>query len=346
MPLCTPLAPSPDAPPTPVAFADIVDAGARLEGIAHRTPINLSSTLDRMTGAHVLLKCENLQRVGAFKFRGAYNALSRLDERARTRGVLAYSSGNHAQAIAHAGALLGIATVIVMPDNAPPVKLAATLGYLDPANPRSRVVTYDHITTKREELGASIAASEGLTVIPPYDHPDVIAGQGTVALEFFEDASRTAPEVSHLFVCVGGGGLLSGCAIAARAVAPNCRVIGVEPALADDAARSFRTRTLHTVHNPPTIADGARTPSLGRWTFPIILAKVDDIITVTDAELLAAMRLVWERCKLVVEPTGALGLAGALKMAREAPGAFAGRPIGIVISGGNADIGALAGLFA
>ena len=335
------LAPNADAPPTPVTFDDVVAGAGRIRGAAHRTPIQTSRTIDAMLGGHALLKCENLQRVGAFKFRGAYNALSKLDGPARARGVLAFSSGNHAQAIALSGALLGIPTVIVMPEDAPPVKIAATRGYLDPKQPRSRVVLYDPKTTKREELGARVAREEGLTIIPPYDHPDVIAGQGTVALELFEDASRAGSIPAWLFVCLGGGGLLSGCAIAARAMAPGCRVIGVEPALADDAARSFRTRTLQSVHNPPTVADGARTPSLGRWTFPLVLANVDDIITVTDEELIGAMRLVWERCKLVVEPTGVLALAGALRMARQTPGVFGGAPIGIVLSGGNADLGAI-----
>lgn len=334
--------PDPDAPPSPVTVQDVRAAAGRISGAAHRTPIHRSRFLDALTGAKIHLKCENFQRAGAFKFRGAYSALSKLDEASRGRGVLAYSSGNHAQAIALAGTLLGIPTVIVMPDNAPTVKLAATRGYLDPRQSRSRVVTYDPGTTRREELGACIASEEGLIVIPPYDHPDVIAGQGTVALEMFEDVRS----LRHLYVCLGGGGLLSGCAIAARGIAPGCRVVGVEPALADDAARSFRTRTLQTVNNPPTIADGARTPSLGRWTFPLVLAHVDDVITVTDEELVDAMRMLWERCKLVVEPTGALALAGVLKTARERPGCFEGADVGVVISGGNADLGALGRFFA
>lgn len=337
MATCDSTTPHPDAPPSPVSVHDVRAAAGRIAGVAHRTPIHRSRHLDALAGARVHLKCENFQRVGAFKFRGAYNALSMLDEASRARGVLAYSSGNHAQAVALAGALLGIPTVIVMPDNAPPVKLAATRGYLDPRQSRSRVVTYDPLGTSREELGARIASEEGLVVIPPYDHPDVIAGQGTVALEMFQDV----PSIEHLYVCLGGGGLLSGCAIGARGNAPGCRVVGVEPALADDAARSFRTRTLQTVHNPPTIADGARTPSLGRWTFPLVLGNVDDVITVTDEELVAAMRMLWERCKLVVEPTGALALAGVLKTAREQTEFFAGADVGVVISGGNADLGAL-----
>ena len=336
-----PLAPDPDRPPTEVAFGDVLAAAERIRGIAHRTPIHTSRTIDALAGGRILLKCENLQRVGAFKFRGAYSALSRLDADGRARGVVTFSSGNHAQAIALSGSVLGIATVIVMPADAPPAKIAATRGYLDPANPRSRIVLYDRATESREEIGAKLAEAEGLTVIPPYDHPDVIAGQGTVALELFEDAATAGAAPTWLFVCLGGGGLLSGCAIAARAMAPGCRVIGVEPAAGDDAARSFRTRTLQTVENPDTIADGARTPSLGRWTFPLVLANVDDVITVTDADLIAAMRLVWERCKLVVEPTGVLGLAGALRMARETPGVFAGATIGVVLSGGNVDLGAL-----
>lgn len=342
----TPLAPDPDRAPTEVAFRDVLSAAERIRGIAHRTPIHTSRTIDALAGGRILLKCENFQRVGAFKFRGAYNAMAQLSATDRERGVVTFSSGNHAQAIALSGSLLGVATVIVMPADAPPAKIAATREYLDPANPRSRIVLYDRATESREEIGARLAAEEGLTVIPPYDHPDVIAGQGTVALELFEDATSLGAAPQWLFVCLGGGGLLSGCAIAARAMASSCKVIGVEPAAGDDAARSFRTRTLQTVENPDTIADGARTPSLGRWTFPLVLAHVDDVITVTDEDLIAAMRLVWERCKIVVEPTGVLALAGALRMAREAPGVFAGATVGVVLSGGNVDLASAGRIFA
>ncbi|MCA9293950.1 MAG: threo-3-hydroxy-L-aspartate ammonia-lyase [Phycisphaerales bacterium] len=321
----------PDAPPSPVALADVQAAAERINGVANHTPTLTSRTVDDMTGARVCFKCENLQRVGAFKFRGAYNALAQLSDEQKRAGVLTYSSGNHAQAIALAGRLLHVPTTIIMPRDAPRVKLEATNGYLGPA---SEVILYDRTEETREALGARIAHERGLTIVPPYDHPHIIAGQGTVALELFEDVGH----LDRLFVCVGGGGLLSGCAIAARGVCQPCKVIGVEPANADDAARSFRTRTLHTVHNPDTIADGARTPSLGRWTFPLVLANVDDVMTVTEDEIVRAMRLIWERLRLVVEPTGALALAGLLQVAKCAQDTVKAQHIGVIISGGNADI--------
>jgi threonine dehydratase len=313
--------------PLPVTYADIEAAAARLAGQAHRTPVLRSRTVDARVGAEVFFKCENFQRIGAFKFRGAYNALAQLDADGRRRGVLTFSSGNHAQAIALAGRLLGIPTVIVMPEDAPPVKLAATRGY------GAEVITYDTKRTTREALGAKIAAERGLTVVPPYDHPHVVAGQGTAAKELLEDRGP----LDWLFVPCGGGGLLSGCAIAATHLAPGCRVVGVEPEAGDDATRSFRTRTLQTVHNPDTIADGARTPSLGRITFPLVLAHVHDMRTVSDRELLDAMLHLWERMKIVVEPTGALGAAGLFKEGD----AVRGRRIGVVVSGGNVDLKAV-----
>jgi threonine dehydratase len=306
-----------------VAYADVVDAAQRLKGVAHRTPVMRSDTLDRRTGASLFLKCENLQRMGAFKFRGAFNALSRIPEEARRRGVVAYSSGNHAQAVALAGGLLGVQTTIVMPDDAPAAKTEATRGY------GARVVSYDRATEQREEIAEAIRAETGGTLIPPFDNEDVIAGAATAALELFEDA---AP-LDALFVPCGGGGLLSGSAIVAREMAPGCRVIGVEPALADDATRSFKTGVLQSVHHPMTIADGARTASLGRFTFPLVRALVDDMVTVSEAEILDATRFLWERMKLVVEPTGALGLAGSLK---GLPGAA--KRVGIILSGGNVDL--------
>jgi threonine dehydratase len=318
--------------PLPVSYADVAAAAARLAGHAHRTPVMTSRTVDARVGAKVFFKCENFQRIGAFKFRGAYNALAQLGEGERRRGVLAYSSGNHAQAVALAGQLLGIRTTIVMPDDAPPVKLEATRGY------GAEVITYDKHRTTREALGASIAAERGLTVIPPYDHPHVVAGQGTAAKELIEDAGP----LDWLFVCCGGAGLLSGCAIAAAHLAPGCKVVGVEPEAGDDATRSFRTRTLQTVHNPETIADGARTPSLGKITFPLVLAYVHDMMTVSDPELLEAMLYLWERMKIVVEPTGALGAAGLFK--RQHP--VGGARVGVVISGGNVDIKAICKLIA
>jgi threonine dehydratase len=313
--------------PLPVSYADVAAAAARIAGHAHRTPVLTSRTVNARTGAEVFFKCENFQRIGAFKFRGAYNALAQLSDEQKHRGVLAFSSGNHAQAIALAGQLLGIRTTIVMPDDAPPVKLAATRGY------GAEVITYDKNVTTREALGASIAAERGLAVIPPYDHPHVVAGQGTAAKELIEEVGR----LDSLYVPCGGAGLLSGCAIATAHLSPGCKVIGVEPAAGDDATRSFRTKTLQTVHNPDTIADGARTPSLGKITFPLVLAHVHAMTTVDDRELLAAMLYLWERMKIVVEPTGALGAAGLFKGGHDA----AGKRVGVVISGGNVDLQAV-----
>ncbi|MFB3429889.1 MAG: threo-3-hydroxy-L-aspartate ammonia-lyase [Phycisphaerales bacterium] len=319
-----------------VAFADVREAANRLAGVANRTPAHTSRTLDSMLGAEAWCKCENFQRVGAFKFRGAYNAIATLEEESKRRGVLTYSSGNHAQGIALAGRLLGVPTTIIMPTDAPPVKIEATRGYLGTG---SEVVLYDRNETTREELGERMSRERGLTVIPPYDHPKVIAGQGTVAKELVEQMAETAggpPDL--LFVCCGGGGLLSGCAIATKALAPRCRVVGVEPAEADDATRSFRTGKLHTVHNPPTIADGARTPSLGRFTFPLVREHVDDMVTVSEAEIASATLFAMERMKIVIEPSGALALAGAMQIARNTPETIRGKRVGVVISGGNLDL--------
>ena len=304
-------------------YDDVQAAAERLEGIAHRTPIATSRTVDARTGATVFFKCENLQRAGAFKFRGAYNALSRLDADKRRRGVLTYSSGNHAQAVALAGRLLEIKATIVMPDDAPAIKLAATREY------GGDVVTYDRRSEDRQELGARLARERGLTLIPPFDHPHVIAGQGTAAKELFEDVGP----LDLLLVPCGGGGLLSGSGLSAAALAPGCRVVGVEPAAGDDATRSFRSGTLQTVGNPDTIADGARTPSLGELTFPLVRRFVHDMLTVTDEQLLRAMAFLWERLKLVVEPTGALAAAALLEGALDARGCR----VGVVLSGGNAD---------
>jgi threonine dehydratase len=316
----------------PVSYVDVAAAAARLASVAHRTPVLTSRTVDERTGAQVFFKCENFQRMGAFKFRGAYNALAQLSDDAKRRGVLTYSSGNHAQAIALAGRLLGIRATIVMPDDAPAVKLAATRGY------GGEVITYDKRATTREALGTAIARERGLTVIPPYDHPHVVAGQGTAAKELIEEAGA----LDWLFVCCGGGGLLSGCAIAAAQLAPGCKVVGVEPEAGDDATRSFRTKTLQSVHNPDTIADGARTPSLGKVTFPLVLAYVHDMLTVSDPELLDAMLYLWERMKIVVEPTGALAAAGLFKGAHDTRG----QRVGVVISGGNVDLKAICRLIA
>ncbi len=317
----------------PVTWADVESAAQLLQGVAHRTPVMTSRTFDERTGTKAFFKCENFQRMGAFKFRGAYNALSRLGPGERSRGVVAFSSGNHAQAVALAGRILGIPAAIVMPADAPEVKVAATKGY------GAEVIFYDRAAGQdREAFAAGIAAERGATLIPPFDHPHVIAGQGTAARELLEE---TGP-LDWLFVCCGGGGLLSGCAVAARHLAPGIKVVGVEPAAGDDAARSFRTKTLQRVENPQTIADGARTQSLGKFTFPLVLGNVHDFTTVTDEELVEAMRFLWERMKLVVEPTGALATAGVLQGGLDTRGAR----VGIILSGGNFDLRAAAKLFA
>jgi threonine dehydratase len=319
--------------PSAVTYADIEAAARRLEGVAHRTPVATSRQFDALAGCRAYFKCENLQRMGAFKFRGAYNALAKLGPEERRRGVVAFSSGNHAQAVALAGSLLGIPATIVMPADAPAVKVAATRGY------GAQVVLYDRAAGEsREAVAERVSREKGATLIPPFDHPDVIAGQGTAAKELFEDAGA----LDFLFVCTGGAGLLSGCAVAASALAPDCRVIGVEPEAGDDAARSLRTRTLQRVDNPVTIADGARTQSLGAITFPLVVRHVHVIITVSDAQFVEAMRFLWERMKLVVEPTGALAAAGVLSGQVDVRGAR----VGIVLSGGNVDLKAAATLFA
>ena len=315
-----------------LTYGDIEAASLRLEGVAHRTPVATSREFNARTGCEAFFKCENLQRMGAFKFRGAYNTLSKLGPEQRSRGVVAFSSGNHAQAVSLAGRLLGIATTIVMPADAPDVKVAATRGY------GAEVVLYDRGAESREQIAERIANERGALVVPPFDHADVIAGQGTTAKELIEDVGA----LDDLFVCCGGAGLLSGCAIAAGHLSPGIRVIGVEPEAGDDAARSLRTRTLQSVENPDTIADGARTSSLGALTFPLVLRYVNDIITVSDAQIVEAMRFLWERMKLVVEPTGALAAAGVLS----GPLDVRNRRVGIVISGGNVDLKAAAKLFA
>jgi threo-3-hydroxy-L-aspartate ammonia-lyase len=312
-----------DAAQLPVDYGDILAAARVLAGRAHRTPVMTSRTIDALTGARVYFKCENLQRTGAFKFRGAYHALARLDPEAQRRGVVAYSSGNHAQAVALAGRLLSIPVVIVMPADAPPVKLEATRGY------GAEVVLYDRERDDRARIAAELAAGRGLTLVPPFDHPHIIAGQGTAAKELFEE---TGP-LDILLVPCGGGGLLSGCATAARALFPAVRVFGVEPAAGDDVQRSIRSGAIVSVRNPDTIADGARTAAPGKLTFPLIMRHVDDILTVDDRALVRAMRRLWERMKLVVEPTGALGAAALLEGQLDA----AGHRVGIVLSGGNVD---------
>jgi len=322
---------APDKTALAVSYADIAAAAERLAGHAHRTPVMTSHTVDERIGARVFFKCENLQRMGAFKFRGAYNAMSRLSSDERRRGVLAYSSGNHAQAVALAGKLLGIRVTIVMPADAPAVKIEATRGY------GAEIVLYDKRREVREEVAERVARERELPVIPPFDHPHVIAGQGTAAKELIEEAGP----LDYLFVPVSGGGLISGCAVAASHLAPDCKVIGVEPEAGDDATRSFKTKTLQSCHNPDTIADGARTHSLGRLTFPLVLRYVSDMVTVSDAELVEAVLYLWERMKIIVEPTGALGAAGLFE--RGLP--VAGKRVGVILSGGNVDLKLMAKYF-
>ena len=317
----------------PVTWADVEAAAKRIAGVAHRTPVATSSQFDARAGCHAFFKCENLQRMGAFKFRGAYNALASLDADSRKRGVVAFSSGNHAQAVALAGRLLGIKTTIVMPADAPAVKVAATKGY------GAEVVLYDRAKGEdREQVAGRIARETGAVTIPPFDHRDIIAGQGTAAKELIEEVGL----LDYLFVCTGGAGLLSGCAIAANHLSPGCKVIGVEPAAGNDAQRSLRTGELVHIDVPDTIADGARTQALGKLTFPLVLRHVTDILTVSDAELVEAMRFLWERMKLVVEPTGALAAAGVLSGQLD----VRGKRVGIIISGGNVDLKAVGALFA
>ncbi|MET0398355.1 MAG: threo-3-hydroxy-L-aspartate ammonia-lyase [Longimicrobiaceae bacterium] len=320
------------SPPALPDFDDVRAAAERLRGVAHRTPVMTSRTLDGLAGATVLLKCENLQRGGAFKFRGAYNSVSGLTEAERRAGVLTFSSGNHAQALAITGRILGVKTAVVMPENAPAAKVEATRGY------GAEVILYDPATASREEIATRLRDERGMTLLPPFDHRDVIAGQGTAALELFEEAG---PLDAVLAPC-GGGGLLSGTALAARGMAPGCRVVGVEPALADDATRSFRSGELQWVHNPPTIADGLRTPSLGSITFAVVRAHVDDMRTVAEAEIVEAMRFLWTRAKLVVEPSGAVPVAALLAGIPELRGAR----VGVVLSGGNVDLAAACRLLA
>lgn len=308
-----------------VDYADVEAAAKRLKRAANPTPVHTSRTFNRLTNTQVFFKCENFQRTGSFKFRGAYNALAQLDETQKQRGVLSFSSGNHAQAIALAGLELGIPITVVMPQDAPAVKLAATRGY------GAQVILYNRNETTREELAQRLAAENSLTIIPPYDHPQIVAGQGTTALELIQEVGQ----LDVLLVCCGGGGLLSGCAIATKTLSPNCHVIGVEPEQADDAKRSFYSKTLHSVHNPDTIADGARTPSLGKVTFPLVLNYVDEMVTVSEAAIRRTMFFLWERLKIVVEPTGALAASALLEGVVTAPN----QRVGVIVSGGNVDLG-------
>ena len=308
---------------TNVTYDDIAAAHARIKAHAKRTPVLTSATVDAQVGASVFFKCENFQRIGAFKFRGAFNALSQLGSEEKMRGVIAFSSGNHAQAVALSAKMLGVKSVIVMPENAPRVKLEATRGY------GAEVITYGP-GESRDELAERLARERGLVLIPPFNHPHVIAGQGTAAKELVEDAGP----LDALLVPCGGGGLISGCAIAARHLLPGITVVGVEPAGGDDATQSFRTKKLVVIKEAKTIADGARTESLGSLTFPLVLRYVNDMVTVSDDELLRAMFFLWERMKIVVEPTGALA-ACALLQKRVS---FPGKRVGVILSGGNVDL--------
>jgi threonine dehydratase len=313
-------------------FEDVVAASERIAGVAHRTPVLTSSTANAELGAEIFFKCENFQRMGAFKFRGGYNSLARFTPEQRKAGVVAFSSGNHAQAIALSAKLLGIPATIVMPHDAPAAKVAATRGY------GAQVVIYDRYTEDREQIGRDLAAKHGLTLIPPYDHADVIAGQGTAAKELFEEVGR----LDYVFAPLGGGGLLSGTALATRALSPSAKLFGVEPEAGNDGQQSFRSGSIVHIETPKTIADGAQTQHLGNLTFPIIKRDVDDILTASDEQLRAEMRFFAERMKMVVEPTGALGLAAARAMKAQ----LQGKRVGIIISGGNVDIARYAELLA
>lgn len=320
-----------------ISFHDIEAAAGRLAGQAQKTPVRQSRQADERTGAQLFFKCENFQRMGAFKFRGAYNALAQFTPEQRRAGVLAFSSGNHAQAIALSGRLLGIPTVIVMPKDAPPAKLAATRGY-QAGQRGSEVVLYDRYTEDREAIGRRLAAERGMTVIPPYDHPHVMAGQGTAALELLRE---TGP-LDTLLVCVGGGGLISGSAVAAQHLAPGIAVYGVEPEAGNDTQQSLAAGRIVKIDTPKTIADGAQTQASGQLTFPVIQRLVKGILTVTDAQLVSTMRFFAERMKMVVEPTGCLAAAAVLEGVID----LRGQRVGVILSGGNVDLPAYARLIA
>ncbi|MEX3916699.1 threo-3-hydroxy-L-aspartate ammonia-lyase [Paraburkholderia sp. BR10872] len=308
----------------PITFEDVAAAHERLRGVAHRTPVLTSSTANERTGAQLFFKCENLQRMGAFKFRGAYNAIAQFTPQQKAGGVITFSSGNHAQAIALSARLLGVKAVIVMPHDAPAVKVEATRGY------GGEVVFYDRYTEDREALGKRLAAERGLTLIPPYDHAHVMAGQGTAAKELFEETG----ELDMLLTPLGGGGLLSGCATAAHALSPACTVIGVEPEAGNDGQRSLQLGEIVHIDTPKTLADGAQTQHLGNLTFAVMRERVSEIVTVSDAELVDTMKFFASRMKLVVEPTGCLAAAAVLHGKVD----VRGKRVGVLISGGNVDL--------
>ena len=317
-----------DAPTfPPLDYSSVVAAAARIKGVAHITPVLTSRTADAQAGATLFFKAENFQRSGAFKFRGAYNAIAALDPARRKAGIVTYSSGNHAQALAYAGQLQGAEVTIIMPEDAPAMKVAATRGY------GGIVKFYNRYTEDREVIGRALADERGLTLIPPYDHPDVIAGQGTAAKELLE----TIPALEVLITPLGGGGLLAGCAIAAKHLKPGIKVIGVEPAAGNDGQHSLREGKVITIPVPVSIADGALTTHIGHHNFPILRELVDDIVVASDEMLISAMRFFLERMKMVVEPTGCLAAAAAMS------GVYpvAGKRVGIILSGGNVDIARL-----
>jgi threonine dehydratase len=316
--------PDADMPLPAPTYSDVADAAERIAGAAHRTPVLTSRTADARAAASLFFKCENFQRMGAFKFRGAYNAISHFDDRQRQAGVLTYSSGNHAQAIALSAQLAGIRATIIMPEDAPAAKIAATRGY------GGEVITYNRYTENRETLGAKLAEERGMTLIPPYDHPHVIAGQGTAAKELIEE---TGP-LDYLVVCLGGGGLIAGCALAAAALSPSCKVIGVEPEAGNDAQQSLARGEIVHIEVPRTIADGAASTHVGEYNFPVIQRHVDEIVTVSDAQLVDTMRFFAERMKMVVEPTGCLAAAAVLHGVVP----VAGKRVGVIVSGGNVDL--------
>jgi len=317
---------------TPLQYSDVEQAAARIAGAAHRTPVLTSTTFDARTNAQVYFKCENYQRMGAFKFRGAYNAIARFSDAQRAAGVLTFSSGNHAQAIALSARLAGIRATIIMPQDAPALKVQATKEY------GGEVIFYDRYTENREEIGRRLAEERGMTLIPPYDHPDVICGQGTAAQELFQDVGP----LDVLLVPLGGGGLLAGSALAANGLAPGCRVIGVEPEAGNDGQQSLRKGEIVHIGVPSTIADGAMVTHVGEHNFEVIRRRVDDIVTVSDAQLVETMKFFAERMKMVVEPTGCLGAAAALHGVVP----LAGKRVGVLISGGNVDLSRFAQLVA
>jgi threonine dehydratase len=320
-----------------ISFPDIEAAAGRIHGHAHHTPVMTSTTADQRTGAKVFFKCENLQRMGAFKFRGAFNALAQFTPEQRRGGVIAFSSGNHAQAIALSARLLGMPSVIVMPMDSPAAKLAATREYQS-GQSGSEVVLYDRYTQDREAIGRQLAAERGMTLIPPYDHPHVMAGQGTAAAELL---AQTGP-LDLLVVCVGGGGLISGCAVAAHQLSPGTEVWGVEPAAGNDTQRSLAEGRIVHIDTPKTIADGAQTQHSGNLTFPVIQQLVKAVVTVTDEQLVSTMRFFAERMKMVVEPTGCLGAAAVM----EGIIPVRGKRVGVIVSGGNVDLARYAGFLA